>query len=79
MKTKGSDLTSSSIILDVSMNSIRKKGQQHVVSTSAAKSISMPLHEWGMAMELAIHYKQRSLSKAIKIAVRAAYLKNCSR
>lgn len=78
-KIKGSNLTTSSIILKVSMNSIRKRGQPQVVSTSAAKSISMPLVEWGMAMELAKHYKQSSLSKAVKIAVRAAYFKNCER
>lgn len=64
MKTKGSDLTTTTINLGVSMKSI---------STSASKCISMPLDQWAMAMELAKRYNQSSLSKAVSIAVKKAY------
>jgi len=43
------------------------------ISTSASKSVVMPLEDWAKAMELAQRYKQQSISRAIVIAVRKAH------
>lgn len=43
------------------------------VCTASSKSITMTLHDWGLAMELAKKYHQKSLSRVMAIAVRKVY------
>jgi len=45
-----------------------------LVSTTVSKSVVMGLDDWARTVELAKRFKQKSLSKAIAIAIRKAYV-----
>jgi len=45
-----------------------------LVSDTTSKSIVLTLDDWVRAVELAKRFKQKSLSKAIAIAVRKSYV-----
>jgi len=45
-----------------------------VISSSVSKSVVMGLDDWARTLELAKRFKQKSLSKAIAIAIRKSYV-----
>lgn len=45
-----------------------------MVSDSVSKSVVMGLDDWARTVELATRFKQKSLSKAIVIAIRKAHM-----